>query len=73
VQLAKDLTVFDKVDSDRIRQSLLEYEQAAVAEWIEVANGRTYPRLMKHCPAQLRVRPSAGTHRRPEGSSRRVL
>jgi hypothetical protein len=43
VQLAKDLTVFDKVDSDRIRQNLLEYEQAAVAEWIEVANGRTYP------------------------------
>ena len=43
VQLAKDLTVFDKGDSDRIRQSLLEYEQAAVAEWTEVANGRSYP------------------------------
>lgn len=43
VQLARDLTVFDKADSDRIRQSLLEYEQAAVAEWTEVANGRSYP------------------------------
>ena len=43
MQLAKELTVFDKVDSDRILQSLLEYEQAAVAEWTEGANGRTYP------------------------------
>jgi hypothetical protein len=43
VQLAKDLNVFDVADRDRIRQSLLDYEQAAVAEWTEVANGRSYP------------------------------
>ena len=33
VQMARDLSVFDRADSDRIRQSLLEYECAAVAEW----------------------------------------
>jgi len=33
VQVARDLTVFDKADSDRIRQSLVEYERAAVAQW----------------------------------------
>jgi hypothetical protein len=33
VQLARDLTVFEKADSDRIRQSLLDYERAAVADW----------------------------------------
>ena len=33
VQLARDLVVFDKADQDRIRQSLLEYERAADAEW----------------------------------------
>jgi hypothetical protein len=43
VQLARDLTVFEKADSDRIRQNLMEYEQAAVTEWTEVANGRAYP------------------------------
>jgi hypothetical protein len=43
VQLARDLTVFDQPDRDRIRQSLLEYEQAAVAEWNEVASGRSFP------------------------------
>ncbi len=43
VQLARDLTVFDKPDSDRIRQSLLDYERAAIAEWGEAASGRSYP------------------------------
>jgi hypothetical protein len=43
VQLARDLTVFDKADSDRIRQSLLGYEQAAVAEWPIVASGSSFP------------------------------
>ncbi|OBH43191.1 DUF4239 domain-containing protein [Mycobacterium mantenii] len=40
VQLARDSTVFDKPDSDRIRQALLEYEHAALAEWPVVADGR---------------------------------
>lgn len=43
LQLAADLTVFDKADSDRIHQSLLEYERAAVAEWPVAATGRSFP------------------------------
>jgi hypothetical protein len=43
VQMASDLTVFDKADSDRIRQALLDYERAAVTEWPMAANGHTYP------------------------------
>lgn len=33
VQMASDLNVFDKKDADTIRQSLLRYEHAALAEW----------------------------------------
>lgn len=47
LQLATDLRVFGQADRDRIRQSLLEYEQAAVAEWAEVANGGVYPEADK--------------------------
>jgi hypothetical protein len=43
VQMANDLTVFDKADSDRIRQALLDYERAAVTEWPLAANGHAYP------------------------------
>ena len=43
VQMARDLTVFDKAGSDRIRQSLLEYERAAIAEWPIAANGVSFP------------------------------
>jgi hypothetical protein len=43
VQMARDLTVFDKADSDRIRQSLLEYERAAVAEGPTAASGHSFP------------------------------
>jgi len=43
MQQAKSLTVFDKGDGGRIRQSLLEYERADEAEWPLVANGQTYP------------------------------
>ncbi|KAA1248013.1 DUF4239 domain-containing protein [Mycobacterium simiae] len=43
MQQAKSLTVFDEADSDRIRQRLLEYERAAVAEWPLVASGQTQP------------------------------
>ncbi len=42
-QLARDLTVFEKADSDRIRQSLLDYEHAAEAEWTEAAQGHSFP------------------------------
>jgi hypothetical protein len=43
VQLARNLTVFDEADGDRIRQSLLEYEHAAIAEWEEAASGQAFP------------------------------
>lgn len=33
VQMARDATVFDAADRDRVRQSLLAYEEAAIAEW----------------------------------------
>ena len=33
VQMAKDAVVFDAADSDRVRQALLTYAQAAVPEW----------------------------------------
>ena len=43
VQLARDRTVFDNPDADRIRQSLLEYDRAAIAEWPVAARGGTSP------------------------------
>ena len=33
VEMARDLGVFEKADADRIRQTLLGYEKAAIAEW----------------------------------------
>jgi hypothetical protein len=33
VEMARDLDVFETADSDRIRQTLLGYEQAAIVEW----------------------------------------
>ncbi len=41
VQLARDLAVFDKADQDRIRQSLLEYQRAAEAEWSLSVQGQS--------------------------------
>jgi hypothetical protein len=43
VQLANDQTVFDKADRDRLRQSLLDFENAAVIEWPVAASGQSYP------------------------------
>ena len=39
VQMARDLDVFDQPDRDRIRQSLLDYSKAAVAEWTQADHG----------------------------------
>ena len=33
VEMARNVDVFDKPDADRIRQALLGYEKAAIAEW----------------------------------------
>lgn len=41
VQMASDAATFDKIDGDRIRQSLLAYGQAAIAEWTRAENGRS--------------------------------
>lgn len=43
VQLVRTATVFDQPDEDRIRSALLEYQQAALVEWNEVARGRAHP------------------------------
>lgn len=43
VQLARDSTVFDEADGTRIRQSLLDYERAALAEWSVAAEGKSQP------------------------------
>lgn len=43
LQLARDRNVFDPADADRIRNSLLEYERAAVAEWPTAARGGSAP------------------------------
>jgi hypothetical protein len=40
VQMARDSSVFENTDTDRIRQSLLAYEQAAVAEWAKAERSR---------------------------------
>ncbi|WP_349268687.1 hypothetical protein MPNTM1_03712 [Mycolicibacterium parafortuitum] len=42
-QLARDSHIFDRPDRDRIRQALLEYEQAAITEWDEINEGRSFP------------------------------
>ena len=47
VQMARDLTVFDKADSDRIRQNLLDYERAAVVEWPLATRDRSFPEADK--------------------------
>lgn len=43
VQLARSVAMFDTGDADRIRQSLLDYGQAALAEWPQVAQGQATP------------------------------
>ena len=43
VQLARDSTVFDTPDRDRIRQSLLDYGRALEAEWPLASKGQVFP------------------------------
>ncbi|WP_197382218.1 bestrophin-like domain [Mycolicibacterium mengxianglii] len=43
VQLARNATVFDQPDSDRIRKALLDYQRAALIEWNENATGGSFP------------------------------
>jgi Protein of unknown function (DUF4239) len=40
-QMARDAVVFDTADRNRIRQSLLTYENAAIAEWSRTGNSRS--------------------------------
>lgn len=39
VQMSRELGAFGNADSDRIRESLLQYERAAVDEWPQAVNG----------------------------------
>jgi len=39
--MARDAVVFDAPDRERIRQSLLTYEHAAIAEWSQAENGHS--------------------------------
>jgi hypothetical protein len=41
VQMARDAVKFEAPDRDRIRQSLLRYEQAAIAEWSQAEPRRS--------------------------------
>ena len=41
VQMARDSVVFDTADRDRVRQALLDYSQAAVAEWSRAGEDRS--------------------------------
>ncbi len=41
VQMATIATVFDKADSDGVRQSLLTYERAAIDEWPTIGDARS--------------------------------
>jgi hypothetical protein len=73
VQMARDLTVFDKADSDRVRQSLLGYERAAVAEWSIVASGDSFPEadtaLKRLYTAYEEVQPRTDTQKTFLGTS----
>jgi hypothetical protein len=40
-QMARDAVIFDTADRDRIRQSLLTYEQAAIVEWPQTRKSRS--------------------------------
>ena len=40
-QMARDAVVFDVADKDRIRQSLVTYERAAITEWPQAGNRRS--------------------------------
>jgi hypothetical protein len=47
IQLARDSSVFDQADGDRIRQALRDFEGAALAEWPLAANSSAYPEADK--------------------------
>jgi hypothetical protein len=68
VQLSRDLTFFDKPDSDRLRQRLLDYEHAALTEWPIAASGGSYPEadaaLQRLYGAYVQVRPTSDAQTR---------
>jgi hypothetical protein len=47
IQLARDSSVFDQADGDRIRQALRDFEGAALTEWPLAANSKAYPEADK--------------------------
>jgi hypothetical protein len=67
VQLAKDLNVFEQADRDRLRQSLVDFQNAAVIEWPRAASGQSYPEadsaLQRLYTAYTQVQPKNDTQR----------
>jgi hypothetical protein len=67
VQLAKDMTVFEQADRDRLRQSLVDFENAAVTEWPLAASGKSYPdadgAMQRLYTAYIQVQPKNDTQR----------
>jgi hypothetical protein len=73
VQMASDSTLFEKADGDRVRQSLLAYERAAVAEWDtlgEVASSPEANRAMEAVyQAYGQVQPKTDSQKAALGTS----
>ena len=68
VQMARDSVVFGNADSDRVRQALLSYAQAAVGEWsqAEDAHSPAADTARRRCPTSTRsVRPARCDSSRP--------
>ena len=63
MQQAKSLTVFDKADSDRIRQNLLEYVRASDAQWPSSRAIRPTRRPTMLCIASTRIPRSPAAQR----------
>ena len=61
VQLAKDMRVFDKADRDRLSQSLIDFENAALTEWPLASSGQAYPEadraLQRLYDAYIQIKP----------------
>jgi hypothetical protein len=67
VQLAKDLNVFEQADRDRLRQGLMDFQNAAVIEWPLAAGGRSYPEadsaMQRLYTAYTQLQPKSDTQR----------
>lgn len=58
MQLARDASVFDSADAGQIRQSLLAYERAAIAEWPDTRSAQADDALAGVYRAYAQIRPT---------------